>query len=324
MRRSQGAPYDIISIALNVANVSVKDLRVDGNRYGLGLAGLSGIARNPYIDVNAGVSKNFTFQGDIVNSVGFGLNGPGAITPNDTTSGGLTVSYSYFSLNGLAAVRAYNNFNMFSSSAWQCGVGCIEVRGTNSNVSYTTIGYSHAEFPYGFPGGQLVVDGCARYVNIFNNFMIGGYVQSGSLLSNGMEVYGSDVTISDNVIKEHAGGGVNVDRITDNPNGCNNVSNSGRLIAFQNNSIQYNLQTGLGVFNFDYYGVPENISISGGSFIGNGFRASGSPGPGSLGYGIGVFAVVPSGTPFPITMVSASFSGNKDGKCINVYIGSCL
>ena len=305
LRRAVGFTQDLMLTATPTSWINIKDIYFHGNRWNgatsvaseLNLTGCS------YCQVNA----NALFIG----SPNYALNAP----PNVP----IAVGYVNFQGNRFAGIFAgsapecYNPIywypnvclNVAGSYFYNDGVGSIGPAPKNARIVANTFTGNHSECGYNSPGGQIDLDDGADKITVSNNTFENGPSCANGWWAVGVELHGTNITLTDNIIRYNAGDGVYMD-------GASYVTvNSTNPASYP---ISNNNRRGSG--NFCGGGFP-GIAINAGSYLGrpnhhitlnNLWSISGHT------YGVLVRSCNPGATPnYSLTITNNCVAGNLYG-----------
>ena len=163
-----------------------------------------------------------------------------------------TVNALWMPGTGVSGFTAYNN------SFYDTGTNGIIFTGSNGYITYNQFYRNHRNCFYNYPGGQLLINPGSSYVSIIGNVIADGPAYCDAPYSaywaDGMELYGSNLTVRDNTVTNNGGHGIGVDGV----NGAT-ISNG----QYTNAYISLNNRRGLG---FDGIRV-QDIGLGGNSGI---------------------------------------------------------
>jgi hypothetical protein len=91
------------------------------------------------------------------------------------------------------------------------GSGAIGPEPKNATIAYNTFTGNHAECPFNAPGGQIDLDAGAAWVTVTRNTFENGPVCNNGWFASGIELHGTHLTLSDNIIRYNAAHGIGLD-----------------------------------------------------------------------------------------------------------------
>jgi hypothetical protein len=101
--------------------------------------------------------------------------------------------------------------NVVASYFMSSGVGAIGPAPKNAQIALNTFSGNHAECSYNAPGGQIDLDADADKITVANNTFEYGPTCTNGYWATGVELHGTNITLTNNIIRYNAGQGIGID-----------------------------------------------------------------------------------------------------------------
>ena len=173
--------FELNLLGCSYCTVTANVLFIGSPNYALGVDPSVPIAVGPSVNFR-GIAYGAMYNGDIGNG-----SGP---CPNPTGW------YPNVCLNATG--------NTFYSS----GVGAIGPAPRNAQLAFNTFTGNHAECSYDAPGGQIDLDADADSITVVNNTFQNGPSCANGWWADGVELHGTNITLTDNAVEYNAGDGI--------------------------------------------------------------------------------------------------------------------